>query len=72
MNKNNKEKYVAVCRDDKGNSVKINGLVAGSREEAMEQIKNNFNVREIFAVVTEKDAEFIRKTLNGEDDEKCR
>ncbi len=60
-------KYVAVCRDDKGNSVKIDGLVAISRSDAERTIRLNFNVKEILAVLTEEDAEFIRKTLNGEE-----
>ena len=64
-----KERYVAVCRDESGNSVKITGLVASGRNDAVRQININFSVRDILAVVTEEDAEFIRRTLNGEDED---
>ena len=60
-------KYVAVCKDENGNSVKIDGLVAISRSDAERTIRLNFNVKEILAVLTEEDAEFIKRTLNGEE-----
>ena len=62
--------YVAVCKDDKGNSVRIDAIKANSREEAEQIIKSSFNVKEIIAVLTYEDAEFIRKTLNGTEDDK--
>ena len=60
-------KYIAVCRDEEGNSVKITGIEAETRRAAEKAVVESFNISEVLAVITEEDADFIRRTLNGEE-----